>query len=107
MASIETVLAERATAMGVEIRRGCGVEAFEQSDDGRDRPSRRRDVRGRWLVGCDGGRSMVRKAAGFGFVGTDPEFTGYSVEVELADPDMLRPGRHIPRPACTLTHGPA
>ena len=50
--------------------------------------------RGRWLVGCDGGRSTVRKAGGFEFVGTDPEFTGYSVEVEMADPDKLRPGRH-------------
>jgi 2-polyprenyl-6-methoxyphenol hydroxylase-like FAD-dependent oxidoreductase len=35
--------------------------------------------RGRWLVGCDGGRSTVRKVGGFEFVGTDPEFTGYSV----------------------------
>ena len=49
--------------------------------------------RGRWLVGCDGGRSTVRKAGGFEFVGTDPEFTGYSVEVEMADPDKLRLGR--------------
>ena len=48
--------------------------------------------RGRWLVGCDGGRSTVRKAGGFEFVGTDPEFTGYSVEVEMADPDKLPPG---------------
>jgi hypothetical protein len=37
---------------------------------------------------------MVRKAGGFGFVGTDPEFTGYSVEVEMADPDKLHLGRH-------------
>ncbi|MFZ1868976.1 MAG: FAD-dependent monooxygenase [Steroidobacteraceae bacterium] len=50
--------------------------------------------RGRWLVGCDGGRSTVRKAGDFEFVGTDPEFTGYSVEIEMADPDTLRPGRH-------------
>ncbi len=36
----------------------------------------------------------MRKAAGFAFVGTDPEFTGYSVEVEIADPDQLAAGRH-------------
>ncbi|MGL4286443.1 MAG: FAD-dependent monooxygenase, partial [Phreatobacter sp.] len=36
----------------------------------------------------------VRKAAGFAFAGTEPEFTGYSVDVELADPDQLSPGRH-------------
>jgi hypothetical protein len=35
----------------------------------------------------------VRKAGGFDFVGTDPEFTGYSVDVEMADPGKLRPGR--------------
>jgi 2-polyprenyl-6-methoxyphenol hydroxylase-like FAD-dependent oxidoreductase len=46
------------------------------------------------LVGCDGGRSTVRKHGGFEFVGTDPEFTGYSVQVELADPGQLPSGRH-------------
>ena len=51
-----------------------------------------------WLVGCDGGRSAVRRAGGFTFTGTEPEFTGYSVEVELVDPSLLRAGRH---------HGPA
>ena len=51
-------------------------------------------IRGHWLVGCDGARSVVRKASGIDVLGTDPEFTGYSVQVELADPDMLKPGRH-------------
>ncbi|MBV9812531.1 MAG: FAD-dependent monooxygenase, partial [Acetobacteraceae bacterium] len=46
-------------------------------------------------IGCDGGRSTVRKAAGFEFTGTDPEFTGYSVQAELDDPSVLRPGRHF------------
>jgi hypothetical protein len=50
--------------------------------------------RARWLVGCDGGRSTIRKLVSFEFIGTDPEFTGYSIDVELADPDALRPGRH-------------
>jgi hypothetical protein len=45
-------------------------------------------------VGCDGGRSTVRKQGGFELVGTDPEFTGYSVEVEIADPSILPLGRH-------------
>ena len=35
----------------------------------------------------------MRKAAGFAFVGTEPEFTGYSVEAVLSDPAALRPGR--------------
>jgi hypothetical protein len=52
------------------------------------------EFRGGWLVGCDGGRSTVRKAAGIGFTGTEPEFTGYSTLVTLADPEKLAPGRH-------------
>ncbi|BAC52663.1 bll7398 [Bradyrhizobium diazoefficiens USDA 110] len=36
----------------------------------------------------------MRKIGGFDFVGTDPEFTGYSIDVELADPDRLRQGRN-------------
>ena len=67
-------------------------KTFEQSDDDVTIRAGGETFRGRWLVGCDGGRSTVRKAGGFEFVGTDPEFTGYSVEVEMADPDMLRLG---------------
>lgn len=93
MASLESALAARAIAMGVEIKRGFGVDDFEQSDEGVMVQANGETFRGRWLVGCDGGRSTVRKAGGFSFVGTDPEFTGYSVDVELADPDKLRPGR--------------
>jgi 2-polyprenyl-6-methoxyphenol hydroxylase-like FAD-dependent oxidoreductase len=94
MEYLEAVLAARASAMGVEIRCGLGVEGVDQSD--RDVTIRAGDesFRGRWLVGCDGGRSTVRKAVGFEFVGTDPEFTGYSVEVDMTDPDKLRLGRH-------------
>lgn len=94
MQSLESVLAARAVAMGVEIRRGTGVEGFEQSDEQVTVRTGGDTLSGRWLVGCDGGRSSVRKAAGFEFVGTDAEFTGYSVEVELADPASLRSGRH-------------
>ena len=94
MEHIEAVLAARADAMGVEIRRGLAVEDFDQSSDDVAVRAAGESFRGRWLVGCDGGRSRVRKAGGFAFVGTDAEFSGYSVEVEMADPDRLRPGRH-------------
>ena len=50
---------------------------------------------GRWLVGCDGGRSTVRKIAGFEFAGTEPEFTGYTASVKIADPEKLRPGFNL------------
>ena len=94
MASIESVLEDRANALGARIRRGCDFESFGPSDEGVAVRAGGETFRGRWLVGCDGGRSTVRKAAGIGFTGTDPEFTGYSVQVALADPDTLRPGRH-------------
>ncbi|WDZ97237.1 FAD-dependent monooxygenase [Herbaspirillum sp. WKF16] len=94
LAHLESVLAARAAELGAEIRRGVAVEQVEQS--AHEVRVRTRDVslRARWLVGCDGGRSTVRKSCGFGFTGTEPEFTGYSAQVELADPGLLAPGRH-------------
>jgi 2-polyprenyl-6-methoxyphenol hydroxylase-like FAD-dependent oxidoreductase len=94
MERLESVLAARAIAMGVEIRRGQGVDDFTQTHDGVDVRAGSALLPARWLVGCDGGRSTVRKAGGFEFVGTEPEFTGYSVEVELSLPDALAAGRH-------------
>ncbi|MTW08986.1 FAD-dependent oxidoreductase [Pseudoduganella eburnea] len=94
MASIEAVLASRAGSLGVEIRRGCGVEEFEQSTNGVTVFAGGEAFQAQWLVGCDGGRSIVRKAAGIAFAGTDPDFTGYSVQVKLAGPEMPKPGRH-------------
>jgi 2-polyprenyl-6-methoxyphenol hydroxylase-like FAD-dependent oxidoreductase len=94
MEALETVLAARASSLGVEIRRGFGVTAIAASDEDVTVEASGETFRGRWLVGCDGGRSTVRKACGFDFVGTDPEFTGYSIDVELADPNKLTPGRN-------------
>lgn len=92
--TLETVLARRALMMGVDIRRGFSVDDFAVSDTGVTVHASDETFFGRWLVGCDGGRSTIRKTGGFEFVGTDPEFTGYSVEVELAEPHALSPGRH-------------
>ncbi|ADY67797.1 MULTISPECIES: FAD-dependent monooxygenase [Agrobacterium tumefaciens complex] len=94
MATLESVLATRAAAIGVEIRRGTRVQEFQQSSTEVTVHAGGEDLQGRWLVGCDGGRSVVRKSGGFEFVGTDPEFTGYSVQVEIEDPDALATGRH-------------
>ncbi|WP_204325599.1 FAD-dependent monooxygenase, partial [Stenotrophomonas maltophilia] len=71
-----------------------GVDGVDPSEDGVTVRAGAETFRASWLVGCDGGRSTVRKAAGFDFAGTGPEFTGYSVAVTLADPDALTPGRH-------------
>ncbi|KIZ48031.1 MULTISPECIES: FAD-dependent monooxygenase [Rhodopseudomonas] len=105
MASIEAVLTARAAAIGVEIIRGASVEDFEQSGEAVFVRAGDETYRARWLVGCDGGRSIVRKAAGIGFTGTDPEFTGYSVQIELYDPDTLKPGRHY-TPTGMYTYAP-
>ena len=102
--NLERVLAAHALCLGVEIQRGHGVESFETSNDDVIVHCGEQRVRARWLVGCDGGRSTVRKQAGFDFVGTDPEFTGYSVIVELADPSILPLGRHY-TPTGMFTQG--
>ncbi len=94
MEYLEHVLATHALSVGVEIQRGHGVERFEASNDEITVYAGDRGVRARFLVGCDGGRSTVRKQGGFEFVGTEPEFTGYSVQVEIADPSILPLGRH-------------
>jgi 2-polyprenyl-6-methoxyphenol hydroxylase-like FAD-dependent oxidoreductase len=94
MGRIESVLSARAQVMGVDIRYGCNVESFEQSCDEVTVQAVGKTFRAHWLVGCDGGHSIVRKVGNFEFSGTEPEFTGYSVEIELADADQLAPGRH-------------
>ena len=91
---LERVLTAHAVSVGVELQRGKGVEGFESTNDEVIVHAGGERFRARWLVGCDGGRSTVRKQGGFEFVGTEPEFTGYSVEVELAEPSMLPLGRH-------------
>ena len=95
MEELETVLSRRAEALGAEIRRGLAVTGFRQTADGVVVESGDRNFAGRWLVGCDGSRSVVRKSGGFDFAGTEPEFTGYSARVDIADPEKLRPGRNL------------
>ena len=94
MDHIERVLTARALSVGVEIQRGHGVDGFEETEDEVTVRTGDQQSRARFLVGCDGGRSSVRKLAGFEFVGTEPEFTGYSVNVELKDPEKLKMGRN-------------
>jgi 2-polyprenyl-6-methoxyphenol hydroxylase-like FAD-dependent oxidoreductase len=95
MEELETVLARRAQALGIVIKRGVAVTGFHQTADGVSVESDGQLFRGRWLVGCDGSRSVVRKMGGFEFAGTEPEFTGYSAQVEIADPAKLSPGRNL------------
>ncbi len=95
IASVESVLVARARALGVTLERGHTVTGIEQTDDAVHVQAADRPFRAHWLVGCDGGRSAVRRLAGFDFPGTEPEFTAYSALVDLADPGALPPGRHV------------
>jgi 2-polyprenyl-6-methoxyphenol hydroxylase-like FAD-dependent oxidoreductase len=91
--NLEAVLADRARHLGIEIRRGAPLESFEADATGVSVQSAGGvALRAKWLCGCDGGRSTVRKLAGFEFRGTDPEITGYSAMVSMADPGKLSPG---------------
>ncbi|NDZ79625.1 rifampin monooxygenase [Streptomyces sp. SID10853] len=66
----DRLLSEHATELGAEIRRGCAVVGLSQSEDGVSVELDDRTVlRSRYLVGCDGGRSTVRKLLGIGFPG--------------------------------------
>jgi 2-polyprenyl-6-methoxyphenol hydroxylase-like FAD-dependent oxidoreductase len=95
MEEMESVLARRAEALGVEIKRGLAISDFQQTADGVTVRSGDQSFAGKWLVGCDGSRSVVRKVGGFEFAGTEPEFTGYSAQVDLIDPEKLSPGRNL------------
>jgi 2-polyprenyl-6-methoxyphenol hydroxylase-like FAD-dependent oxidoreductase len=95
MQEIEDILTRRAEVLGVEIKRGIAISGFNQTDDGVTVQAGERLFQSKWLVGCDGSRSVVRKAGGFNFAGTEPEFTGYSAKVDIADPEKLKTGRNV------------
>ncbi|MGV7206403.1 FAD-dependent monooxygenase [Oxalobacteraceae bacterium A2-2] len=95
MEELDSVLTTRALELGVDIRRGQAVSAVEQGADAVRVQAGAHCYQGRWLAGCDGGRSAVRKLGGFEFAGTEPEFTGYSIQADVADPQLLQPGRNL------------
>jgi len=81
---IERILAGWVDELGVTIHRGREVTGFVQDDTGVDVAlSNGRSLRAGYLVGCDGGRSLVRKAAGIEFPGSDPTISNLIAEVEL------------------------
>jgi 2-polyprenyl-6-methoxyphenol hydroxylase-like FAD-dependent oxidoreductase len=94
MQELESVLSRRAETLGVDIKHGFAVADFHQTEGGVAVQSGDRSFMGQWLVGCDGARSVVRKTGGFEFAGTEPEFTGYTTQVEIVDPEKLSPGQN-------------
>ncbi|MGH8447493.1 MAG: FAD-dependent monooxygenase, partial [Solimonas sp.] len=93
--AIEAMLAERVHALGIELRRECEVTGFVQQEDGVEVAwaSQAGDgrIRCSWLLACDGGRSLIRKMAGFGFPGTAPTMTMYQASAEIDHPEWLLP----------------
>jgi 2-polyprenyl-6-methoxyphenol hydroxylase-like FAD-dependent oxidoreductase len=82
----ERILAGWVGELAVPIYRGREVTAFAQDDTSvdvglADGPS----LRAEYLVGCDGGRSLIRKAAGIDFPGWDPTTMHLIAEVEMAE----------------------
>jgi 2-polyprenyl-6-methoxyphenol hydroxylase-like FAD-dependent oxidoreductase len=83
---IERILAGWIDEFKVPIYRGIEVTGFAQVDTGVDvELSDGRSLRTQYLVGCDGGRSLVRKAAGIAFPGSDPTTSNLIAEAELAE----------------------
>ena len=83
---IERILAGWVGELAVTIYRGSEVTGFAQDDTGVDVAlSDGQSLRAEYLVGCDGGRSMIRKAAGIEFPGWDPTISNLIAEAELAE----------------------
>jgi 3-(3-hydroxy-phenyl)propionate hydroxylase len=83
---IERILAEWVGELAVPIYRGRDVTGFAQDDTGVDVAlSDGQSLRAKYLVGCDGGRSLVRKAAGIAFPGWDPTTSWLIAEAETAE----------------------
>lgn len=82
---IERILADWVEELAVPIRRGSEVTGFVQDEVGVDVAlSDGRSLRAAYLVGCDGGRSLIRKTAGIAFPGWDPTTSGLIAEVEMS-----------------------
>ncbi len=83
----ERLLTEHATELGVEIRRGCELVGLSQDDHGVTvELADGTQLRSRYLVGCDGGRSTVRKLLGVGFPGEPTRVETLLGEMEVAVP---------------------
>ncbi|MFG2350638.1 FAD-dependent monooxygenase [Streptomyces phaeochromogenes] len=109
---LEELLADHVARLGIPVRRGVEVTALEDTGNGVLVGTTAGPVRTGWLVGCDGGRSTVRRLAGIEFPGTDPELVGHLALVDIADPETLANGwawstrgayRYGPQPGRVVT----
>jgi 2-polyprenyl-6-methoxyphenol hydroxylase-like FAD-dependent oxidoreductase len=87
---IEQIMAAWIAELPVRIHYGWDVTGFAQDDSGVDvELSDGRSLRAQYLVGCDGGRSLIRKAAGIEFPGWEPTKSNLIAEVEMTEEPEL------------------
>ena len=87
---IERILADWVAELGVPIHRGREVTGFAQDSTGVDVVLTDGErLRANYLVGCDGGRSLIRKVAGIDFPGWDPTISCLIAQVEMVDEPKL------------------
>jgi 2-polyprenyl-6-methoxyphenol hydroxylase-like FAD-dependent oxidoreductase len=103
---VERALEDHAIRLGADVRRRHEVVGVRQHRDhvtvdvrAPDRPDDILRVSGRYLVGCDGSRSTIRRCVGFATSGTPATVTGYQalVTVRAPQPPALPPGTHRTR----------
>jgi 2-polyprenyl-6-methoxyphenol hydroxylase-like FAD-dependent oxidoreductase len=96
--AVEAMLADRARSLGIAVHRACEVVGFVEQDHGIDvkwaSPAGEGRIHCSYLIGCDGGRSSLRKMAGFDFPGTPPTMTMYQAVAEFDHPEALPAGFH-------------
>lgn len=92
---VQAALRERLAARGVEVRQDITVSGVTPHDARVIVHGDAGDLEGRWVVGADGGRSTVRKSAGFGFDGLEGMMTGYQALVVGEGLDAIPLGWHV------------
>ncbi len=87
---IERIMAAWVEELGVPIHRGRELAGFASDDAGVEvRLADGGSLRAQYLVGCDGGRSLIRKAAGIDFPGWEASTSSLIAEVEMSDEPEL------------------
>ncbi len=87
---IERIMAAWLAELPARIYHGCEVTGFAQDDTGVDiELADGQPLRAQYLVGCDGGRSLIRKAAGIAFPGWDPTRSNLIAEAEVTEEPEL------------------
>jgi 2-polyprenyl-6-methoxyphenol hydroxylase-like FAD-dependent oxidoreductase len=86
---IERIMAAWIVELSVRVYYGSAVTDFAQDDTGVDVELSDGSLRAQYLVGCDGGRSVIRRAAGIEFPGWDPTRSNLIAEVEMREEPEL------------------